>query len=274
MLANLDALLTALYVQVDDFLPKRRGPRHPPRITDSELVTLAVAQMFLAIPNDRKFLALARWRLGHLFPYLPKQPGYNKRLRALAPAIARVITHLAVTSATGSDCSTALRSRAANPAKPPGDPSSPAPPHMAGARVTRATSGGPGCTCCALRTGCRSRSNSPQRTPRTSRRRRAGPPCPARRVHRPRRQRLRRRGVRAAHGQPRRPLPAPRPQRRTSTKRLARPHSPMDRERHLDLQRPTHPRSPRRSHRPRRLRSRRHPNARARSRSHPQPTDQ
>jgi Transposase DDE domain len=98
VLANLDALLTALYVQVDDFLPKRRGPGHPPRITDSELVTLAVAQMFLAIPNDRKFLALARWRLGHLFAYLPKQPGYNKRLRALAPTIARVITHLAVTS--------------------------------------------------------------------------------------------------------------------------------------------------------------------------------
>jgi hypothetical protein len=59
---------------------------------------LAVAQMFLAIPNDRKFLALARWRLGHLFPYLPKQPGYNKRLRSLAATIARVITQLATGS--------------------------------------------------------------------------------------------------------------------------------------------------------------------------------
>jgi hypothetical protein len=98
VLANLDALLTALYVRVDDFLPKRCGPGHPPRITDAELIALAVAQMFLGIPNDRKFLALARWRLGHLFPYLPKQPGYNKRLRRLAPAIARSITHLAVTS--------------------------------------------------------------------------------------------------------------------------------------------------------------------------------
>jgi Transposase DDE domain len=98
VLANLDALLTALYVRVDDLLPRRRGPGRPPRITDAELVALAVAQMFLAIPNDRKFLALARWRLGHLFPYLPKQPGYNKRLRALAPTIARVITHLAVSS--------------------------------------------------------------------------------------------------------------------------------------------------------------------------------
>jgi hypothetical protein len=98
VLADLDALVTALYVRVDDLLPKRRGPGCPPRITDAELIALAVAQMFLGLPNDRQFLALARYRLGHLFPYLPKQPGYNKRLRALAPTIARVITHLAVDS--------------------------------------------------------------------------------------------------------------------------------------------------------------------------------
>jgi hypothetical protein len=98
VLADLDALLTALYVRVDDLLPQRQGPGRPPRITDAELIALAVGQMFLGIPNDRKFLALARWRLGHLFPYLPQQPGYNKRLRALAPTIARVISHLAVCS--------------------------------------------------------------------------------------------------------------------------------------------------------------------------------
>jgi hypothetical protein len=96
--ANLDALVTALYVWVDDLLPRRVGPGRPPRITDAELIALAVAQMFLGLPNDRQFLALAQYRLGHLFPYLPKQPGYNKRLRALAPTIARVITHLAVSS--------------------------------------------------------------------------------------------------------------------------------------------------------------------------------
>ena len=98
MHANLDALVTALYVRVDDLLPRRGGPGRPPRITDAELIALAVAQMFLGLPNDRQFLALARYRLGHLFPYLPKQPGYNKRLRALAPTIARVISHLAASS--------------------------------------------------------------------------------------------------------------------------------------------------------------------------------
>jgi Transposase DDE domain len=98
VLAHLDALVTALYVRVDDLLPPRQGPGRPPQITDAELIALAVAQMFLAIPNDRKFLAVARYRLGHLFPYLPKQPAYNKRLRKLAPTLAQVITHLAVSS--------------------------------------------------------------------------------------------------------------------------------------------------------------------------------
>jgi hypothetical protein len=103
VLADLDSLLTALYVRIDDFLPQRSGRGRRPQISDAELIALAVAQMFLAIPNDRKFLALARWRLSHLFPYLPKQPGYNKRLRALAPTIARVITHLAVNSPSFND---------------------------------------------------------------------------------------------------------------------------------------------------------------------------
>jgi hypothetical protein len=98
VLADLDALVTALYVRVDDLLPKRRRPGRPPRISDAELIALAVAQMFLGLPNDRQFLSLARYRLGHLFPYLPKQPGYNKRLRALAPTLARVITQLAAGS--------------------------------------------------------------------------------------------------------------------------------------------------------------------------------
>ena len=91
MHTDLDALVTALYVRVDEFLPRWRGRGRPPRISDAELITVAVAQMFLGYTNDRAFLEVAGWRLGHLFPYLPKQPGYNKRVRGLAPAIARVI---------------------------------------------------------------------------------------------------------------------------------------------------------------------------------------
>jgi Transposase DDE domain len=93
--ADLDDLLTALYVLVDDLLPVRSGAGRRPRITAAELVTLAVAQILLQCRSERRFLRLARKQLGHLFPYIPKQPGYNKRLRALAPEICRVISHLA-----------------------------------------------------------------------------------------------------------------------------------------------------------------------------------
>jgi hypothetical protein len=93
--ADLDSLLTALYVLVDDLLPARRGAGRRPRITDAELVTLAVAQIFLDCHSERRFLRLARQRLGHLFPYIPKQPGYNKRLRKLAPQICLAINQLA-----------------------------------------------------------------------------------------------------------------------------------------------------------------------------------
>jgi hypothetical protein len=59
VLATLDSLTTALYVQIDDFLPARRGPGHPPKLSDSETITLAVCQMLMGLPNDRQFLALA-----------------------------------------------------------------------------------------------------------------------------------------------------------------------------------------------------------------------
>jgi hypothetical protein len=92
---DLDALLTALYVLADDLLPKRRGPGRPPRISDAEIVCLGVAQIFLDRPKERAFLRMARRRLGHLFPYIPGQAGYNKRVRQLAPQIAQLVTALA-----------------------------------------------------------------------------------------------------------------------------------------------------------------------------------
>lgn len=95
MHADLDDLLTALFVLVDDLLPSRRHAGRPPRISAAELITLAVAQVLLDCRSERRFLRLARKQLGHLFPYIPLQPGYNKRLRSLAPQICVVIEHLA-----------------------------------------------------------------------------------------------------------------------------------------------------------------------------------
>src|SRR3954447_22101015 len=96
MRADLDALLTVLHVLVDDLLPRgRRRVGRPPRISDSELICLAIAQVLLDCPSERRFLRLAQGRLGHLFPYIPGQSGFNKRLRALAPQLLEAITLLA-----------------------------------------------------------------------------------------------------------------------------------------------------------------------------------
>jgi hypothetical protein len=84
--ADLDLLLTAVYVTADDLLPAR--PQNARRsVTDAEVVTLCVAQAIMGIPSDRRFLAVASKRLRHLFPKLPEQPGYFKRRRKLAETL-------------------------------------------------------------------------------------------------------------------------------------------------------------------------------------------
>jgi len=95
---QLDTLIVALYVQVDDLflmVGARQGPGRPPRLSDSELVCLAVAQVLLECNSERRWLRFAGSRLGHLFPYLPGQSAYNKRLRAAARLLAHAIRHLA-----------------------------------------------------------------------------------------------------------------------------------------------------------------------------------
>jgi hypothetical protein len=57
-------------------------------VSDAELLTLAVMQSMLQFTSERRWLRHTNTRLRHLFPYLPQQPGYNKRLRHLAVTMA------------------------------------------------------------------------------------------------------------------------------------------------------------------------------------------
>src|SRR4051812_37264014 len=95
--ADLDTLLIALYVLVDDHVipAHRRRPGRPKRLSDAELVCLAVAQVLLGARSEHHWLRLCYGRLGHLFPYLPKQPGYHKRVKAAAPLICQTTLRLA-----------------------------------------------------------------------------------------------------------------------------------------------------------------------------------
>jgi Transposase DDE domain len=84
--ADLDLLLTTVFVTADDLLPEA-SKNVMRRVTDAEVVTLAVAQAIMGIPSDRRFLAVAAKRLHHLFPVLPQQSGYLKRRRRLTESL-------------------------------------------------------------------------------------------------------------------------------------------------------------------------------------------
>jgi hypothetical protein len=107
---DLDTLATALYVTIDDLLGKapQRAPWRPaigfsPQISDAELVTLAVMQALLGFTSESRWLRFATAHLHHLFPYRPKQPGYNKRLRNLAATISWLIGMLACDTSLWTD---------------------------------------------------------------------------------------------------------------------------------------------------------------------------
>jgi len=85
---DLDTLATRLYVTIDDLLIEHPewAPERPlvgiaPKLTDAELLTLAVIQALLGFTSEARFIRHAHTHLTPWFPYLPARPGYNKRLR-------------------------------------------------------------------------------------------------------------------------------------------------------------------------------------------------
>jgi hypothetical protein len=95
---DIETLITALYVKIDDELSGPRWVGRPPVLTDSELVCLAAAQALLGFTSEAHWLRYARKHLAGMFPYLPQQSGYNKRLRAALGLVKRVIRMLARSS--------------------------------------------------------------------------------------------------------------------------------------------------------------------------------
>jgi len=99
--ADLDTLATALYVTTDDLLiaHPERVPLRPrvgitPKTSDAEMLTLAVMQALLGFTSEVHWLRYARANLLVMFPNLPGQSGYNKRLRKLASTMSWLITAL------------------------------------------------------------------------------------------------------------------------------------------------------------------------------------
>jgi hypothetical protein len=107
---NLDTLATALYAVTDDLLkespqlaPWRPAAGLAPRLSDAELVTLAVMQALLGFTSEARWVRHARAHLRHLFPYLPQQSGYNKRLRAARGLVRHCARALAASTSLWTD---------------------------------------------------------------------------------------------------------------------------------------------------------------------------
>jgi hypothetical protein len=100
VIADLDTLLTALYVELTDrIIPERgftrRGPGGRPEVTDAELACIATAQVLLRFDDERHWLRIAPKLIGHLFPRLLGQSEYNTRLKAAAPLMEAALRWLA-----------------------------------------------------------------------------------------------------------------------------------------------------------------------------------
>ena len=175
-----------------------------------------------------RLLRFAMCRLGHLFPYLPKQPGYNKRCARWRRRSCRLLEAPRVLLAV------VVRQRALAGLHPGAVRPIARDGRAIGVRrlrrlwLVRSHSryfwGFRLYLLCAPM-GCRSPSSSP---PPTCPSATSPPRCSPRRssrLHRDRRQGLRRRGIRAADGRVRRDLPAPGPQGRTAALRRPRARS-------------------------------------------------
>ena len=153
MIADLDTLLIALYVELTDrIIPSlgftRSGPGQPPDVTDAELVCLAVAQVLLRYDDERHWLRAAPRQVGHLFPRLLGQSEYNDRVKAAAPLMEAALRWLADRTPASAELlrlMDATPSRAASPPSPRSALTCTAGPGTATAPAIPAGTGEPSC---------------------------------------------------------------------------------------------------------------------------------
>lgn len=107
---ELNTLLTTLYVTLTDHVLPQIGhdrghrPGRRPALDDAELLCLAVAQHLLCGScSEARWVRYAHTHLAEMFPAIPQQSGYNKRIRSAGSLISAVITALARDTASWHD---------------------------------------------------------------------------------------------------------------------------------------------------------------------------
>jgi len=108
--SDLETLATELYVTTDDLLkahpehlPDRPRVGFVPGISDAELITLSVLQALLGYTSETRWLRRVHKDFHGMFPHVPQQSGYNKRLRKLAGTMAWLVTRLGQLTSIATD---------------------------------------------------------------------------------------------------------------------------------------------------------------------------
>src|SRR5689334_20798345 len=93
---DVDTFLVAVYVTVDDLYqahcaphkPVRRGARC--RLSDSEVLTLALLEQWRADHSETRFVAFVHTQWRAYFPRMLSQSAFNRRVRDLAGVLCRL----------------------------------------------------------------------------------------------------------------------------------------------------------------------------------------
>jgi hypothetical protein len=86
---NLETLLTIIYVVVDDWYQgegvkwREHKPGERPSLSDSEVLTLVLAQDFIPYPGESQYVGFIKANYPLLFPKLADQTQFNRRAKGL-----------------------------------------------------------------------------------------------------------------------------------------------------------------------------------------------
>lgn len=95
MPTNTEAILTHIFVIVDDFckrFPRKPGPK--PKLTDSELITIALYTELLELTSESQQYRHTQRHLLAYFPRLCDRSRFHRRLKRLSPRLEEIRRHL------------------------------------------------------------------------------------------------------------------------------------------------------------------------------------
>lgn len=90
---SIDLLLTILFTEIDDWYKVngdtycKRTTGCPPKFSDSEMMTMMVAEEYIPYPAESQYVEYIRANHLELFPNLLDQSQFNRRARCLAQAV-------------------------------------------------------------------------------------------------------------------------------------------------------------------------------------------